>query len=729
MAMGRNHIRFCLALALVWMLPGWVAAQYNSWAKRGYADVSPSYNYLQATNAGWYYRWGPDKPNINFDAQFVPMFWNGGQVTTSKINEIKALGDAEWVLGFNEPERGDQANMTVEYAIDRWRVLSAGFAGSGIKLASPGVADTGGADGGQAWLNNFMNQANAEGLQVDAIAFHWYGASTPNDPIGAANQFLSRVDSYHNQYGKPVWITEFAINDWGNQYTQEQMRVANRIFLDYVIPRLDSRAHVLGYAWYLWFGDAATVEGNPLTPTDVGEPWVGTIRAGTSINFSGQDWGEHVVYLGGGELGIVGRNPGTIRYINALENVSTLSNGADWSLAGTNWVRVQPGATLRKSGVHKVTWNGITTNNNGIIDIASGELRLAALAAVNGTGKLVLNAGAKLGLDGGGVGRTQVSINQLIEFRGGTVDAIIQNHAFNNGGVVYNTTTFLGAGSLTISGALTQGTAGAGLVKQGIGKLTLAGENSYSGATQIDEGTLAVTGKTGFGATTVAMNAVLEGTGTVRGNLTARTGALVRSNTLRVDGAYVQQSGATLELKLSGETLFDRLIVAGNLAADGTLAVVLDGVFVPQLGQVFDLLDFGSFSGGFTALSLPQLGGGLGWEDDGQGLLQVVSVAIPGDYNSNGTVDAADYSVWRDSVGQTGTNLAADGDGNEVVDDEDYTVWKSNFGQPADDGAARWHDKHDRCARAERLDSGGLFLGGVAAESPSPGQLAPAAGF
>jgi hypothetical protein len=65
---------------------------------------------------------------------------------------------------------------------------------------------------------------------------------------------------------------------------------------------------------------------------------------------------------------------------------------------------------------------------------------------------------------------------------------------------------------------------------------------------------------------------------------------------------------------------------------------------------------------------------------------------LPGDYNGNDVVDAADYTVWRNTLGST-IDLRADGDGNGMVDPADYGVWKSHFGQTlpppaAGDGAA-----------------------------------------
>ncbi|MGE3637158.1 MAG: trypsin-like serine protease [Pirellulales bacterium] len=65
----------------------------------------------------------------------------------------------------------------------------------------------------------------------------------------------------------------------------------------------------------------------------------------------------------------------------------------------------------------------------------------------------------------------------------------------------------------------------------------------------------------------------------------------------------------------------------------------------------------------------------------------LISTVLPGDYNGDGVVEEADYTVWRDSLGQHGADLLADANRDGVVDSDDYRVWKSNFGETLGDGS------------------------------------------
>ena len=60
---------------------------------------------------------------------------------------------------------------------------------------------------------------------------------------------------------------------------------------------------------------------------------------------------------------------------------------------------------------------------------------------------------------------------------------------------------------------------------------------------------------------------------------------------------------------------------------------------------------------------------------------------VPGDYNGNGIVDAADYTVWRDHLGQTFTLPNRDSTNSGVINSGDYTFWVSKFGTHAGAGA------------------------------------------
>jgi hypothetical protein len=64
-----------------------------------------------------------------------------------------------------------------------------------------------------------------------------------------------------------------------------------------------------------------------------------------------------------------------------------------------------------------------------------------------------------------------------------------------------------------------------------------------------------------------------------------------------------------------------------------------------------------------------------------RGVVLYVSLGLTGDYNDDGVVDAADYTVWRNTLGEmVAVGSGADGNRDGTVGPEDYDVWKTNFG-------------------------------------------------
>jgi hypothetical protein len=61
-----------------------------------------------------------------------------------------------------------------------------------------------------------------------------------------------------------------------------------------------------------------------------------------------------------------------------------------------------------------------------------------------------------------------------------------------------------------------------------------------------------------------------------------------------------------------------------------------------------------------------------------------VVLGLPGDYNDNNVIDAADYTVWRNAY--PGGPLINDDDG--MADIGDYNYWKSHFGETSGSGSA-----------------------------------------
>lgn len=120
--------------------------------------------------------------------------------------------------------------------------------------------------------------------------------------------------------------------------------------------------------------------------------------------------------------------------------------------------------------------------------------------------------------------------------------------------------------------------------------------------------------------------------------------------------------------------------------------VWLDGSLTPEVFQVIlgNQNEFGT--GAHLGMGLSS-GTNVGAYDVDffaykEGLFEPDLGGVDGDYNGDGTVNAADYTVWRDTVGSP-SDFRADGDGNSVVNQLDYDYWKARFGNTSGGGAGQ----------------------------------------
>jgi hypothetical protein len=258
---------------------------------------------------------------------------------------------------------------------------------------------------------------------------------------------------------------------------------------------------------------------------------------------------------------------------------------------------------------------------------------------------------------------------------------------------------------------------GAIIVGGNVVNLLSSGASQLGASTTLAGGSLkSLSGITLPASRTVSGYGVVEGKFTNQGSVAASTdagkaiafegavnGAGSFSGNVKFNGSYspgnspaaVSLAGDTtfgpssrLDLELGGTTEgsgYDHLDVDGQLTLSGTLNLSLINGFQPAAGQSFDLLDFdaASLSGAFSAISLPTLASGLMWNASQLTTSGLVSVALAGDYNNDGLVNAADYTVYRDTLNTSGVALAADGSGNGVIDATDYDVWRNHYGSTA----------------------------------------------
>ncbi len=366
--------------------------------------------------------------------------------------------------------------------------------------------------------------------------------------------------------------------------------------------------------------------------TGVGGININAASAALVLNNSGNDFSGGVTLNSGARLSSA---------------ADTYLGSGDFTINGGTFV-TSTGATLHWSGSTAIQkWNGDFTVNasNGTLNMGAAAVTLGGNRQITIT-TTVSNRGANVTSvisDGGnGYGLTLrntgsqtgvLTLSRANTYTGATTvtngilranvatqafglgsavslanaaDATLDLNGFSNtigslaGGGTTGGNVTLGAGTLTTGdttntsyGGIISGTGG--LTKQGPGVFTLTGANAYTGATNINAGTLFINNTTGNSAVTVKITGTLGGSGTLTGATTANSGSFLSSgassgavgtltfaSTLDISGLASGTGGLLFDLDATAAS--DKITLSSGALTIGSGVLNLDDFSFVALG-------------------------------------------------------------------------------------------------------------------------------------------------
>ncbi|MDC1406212.1 autotransporter-associated beta strand repeat-containing protein [Akkermansiaceae bacterium] len=352
---------------------------------------------------------------------------------------------------------------------------------------------------------------------------------------------------------------------------------------------------------------------------------VGDLNASTS--YAG-------VISGTGGLAKTGSGTQTLTGANSYTGTTTIDAGTleiggagTLGTASSNTISIASGATLDYNSSATQTLNGVISGDGALILNGTGQLNLSVNNSF--TGGVTVNDGI-LGLQNGGIGA-----NGPLTVNGGLVSASIHDsfddlavsELSGSGGLIEasrrtftvnqaTNTTYAGI-IQDLNGIVSSGN-GTTFTKIGSGTLTLTGDNTYSKTTNVNGGTLEVSGGLySAGTNGVSSNINIGATGTldVTGAGSLGLGAVFNGNIANsgtfnynsttdqelsgiISGASVLTKDNTSTLTLSGANTYtgNTTINAGTLKAGSDSAFTGKGQLTTS-GGTFDL---GGFNAAFT---------------------------------------------------------------------------------------------------------------------------------
>lgn len=514
---------------------------------------------------------------------------------------------------------------------------------AGQTLTNGGTIESNPGSGGtRVVTGNFVNN----GTVAVNHAMTWTGTLTNNGAVNivAGQRFThSGAGTFHNNTGGTVSNAgTFDLQGGGVFHQNAGTATGNPIYLQNTTLVLSGS----GAGAFTMSGGSPQLQGNISAGQTIwaqGNSTAGhtTLRAPASFTNNGvlrlesrdSSYSSNLLVTGtftNAATLLLGAGSGGTREINGIAvNDGTISVALPMTWAGTftnnGAINVAAGQRITHSGTGEFRNDGGTIANLGAFDLTSGGTFRQNGGALTGNAMNITTG--RLVLGGAGAGSFTFSGNGQLEGTIASTQTVLISGNSSGGNVTVNAPAGLtNAGLLRLQSRDSSYSTGLSVT----GTLTNSGTVDIgpgSGGARTLNGILANSGifdvrqPLTFNGTAFANNAG----GTLRGgsSLTLSNGAATLTNagaiapgtspgTLTIP-RVTQSATGSVDVEIGGlaaGTAYDRLAVTGAAALDGAINVSLINGYVPNLGDVFDVVTFGTRTGTFASLNGATIGGG-----------------------------------------------------------------------------------------------------------------------
>ena len=133
--------------------------------------------------------------------------------------------------------------MSVATALSLWPQIQSVAKAHHMLIGAPSAVNF--AAGG--WLDQFLQGARAKGYEVDFICLHPYvGDATV---AAATTDLQNKLVAAHNQFGLPIWVTEYAMADWSRSGDPYFGQATEASFATSSVNMMNGLSYVQRYAW------------------------------------------------------------------------------------------------------------------------------------------------------------------------------------------------------------------------------------------------------------------------------------------------------------------------------------------------------------------------------------------------------------------------------------------------------------------------------------------------